>query len=142
MSQRISIPEYAMLIAEVASLRSEDPFVKVGAAALDYNNRIIATGYNGLISGMNVDNVFWEDREARRKYVIHAEVNLCSLFKRGDAQIVAVTLKPCISCYKMLCAYDIKQIYYRDEYTDDVDELVKFYGVELIKMSETNKELV
>ena len=32
---RLGIPEYAMARAHVASLRSEDPYRKVGAAALD-----------------------------------------------------------------------------------------------------------
>ena len=34
-ASRLSIPQYAMALAHVASLRSEDPYRKVGAAALD-----------------------------------------------------------------------------------------------------------
>ena len=36
---RLTIPEYAMALAHVASLRSEDPFRKVGAVAFDFDNR-------------------------------------------------------------------------------------------------------
>ena len=43
---RISIPQYAMALAQVASLRSEDPFRKVGAVAIDHANRVIGTAYN------------------------------------------------------------------------------------------------
>src|SRR5205085_2867143 len=50
---RLSIPEYAMALAHVASLRSEDPFRKVGAVAFDFDNRVIGTAYNGLAPGFN-----------------------------------------------------------------------------------------
>ena len=56
--KRLSIPEYAMALAEVASLRSEDPFRKVGAAALDWDNRVIATAYNGLAPGFDAPSGF------------------------------------------------------------------------------------
>ena len=56
---RLSIPEYAMALAEVASLRSEDPFRKVGAAALDADNRVIATAYNGLAPGFDAPTGFY-----------------------------------------------------------------------------------
>ncbi|MEY5134925.1 MAG: hypothetical protein RL709_626, partial [Pseudomonadota bacterium] len=79
---RISWEEYALRIAEVAALRSEDPFVKVGSCALDYSNRVIGVAYNGLASGINVPDTFWSDRDARRPFMIHAEVNLLSLVKR------------------------------------------------------------
>ena len=88
---RISIPRYAMALAHVASLRSEDPYRKVGAAALDHDNRVIATAYNGLAPGFNAPDGFWSDREGRQKFMLHAEINLCSLFKRGEAKIVATT---------------------------------------------------
>ena len=67
-----------MALAEVASLRSEDPFRKVGAAALDADNRVIATAYNGLAPGFDAPSGFWDDREGRQKFMLHAEVNLCT----------------------------------------------------------------
>mgnify|MGYP006202264369 FL=1 len=79
--KRISIPEYAMALAQVASLRSEDPYRKVGAAALDADNRVIGTAYNGLAPGFDPPAGFWDDREARQKFMLHAEINLCSLFR-------------------------------------------------------------
>ena len=78
---RISIPQYAMALAHVASLRSEDPFRKVGAAALDFDNRVVGTAYNGLAPGFNAPDGFWNDRAGRQKFMLHAEINLCSLFK-------------------------------------------------------------
>ena len=110
-SERISIPEYAMALAHVASMRSEDPFRKVGAAALDYDNRVIGTAYNGLAPGFDAPEGFWDDRDARQKFMLHAEVNLCSLFKRGDAKIIACTTMPCTSCMQTLCAYGVCLLY-------------------------------
>jgi Cytidine and deoxycytidylate deaminase zinc-binding region len=69
---RLAIPEYAMALAHVASLRSEDPYRKVGAVALDFDNRVIGTAYNGLAPGYNASAEFWADRDARRSFMIHA----------------------------------------------------------------------
>lgn len=121
-----------MALAEVASLRSEDPFRKVGAAALDWDNRVIATAYNGLAPGFEAPTGFWDDRDGRQKFMLHAEVNLCSLFKRGEAKIVATTTMPCTPCMQTLCAYGIEEIYYRDGYLEsDAPAIAEVYGIKL-----------
>lgn len=124
-----------MALAHVASLRSEDPFRKVGAAALDHDNRVIGTAYNGLAPGYDPPPGFWDDREARQKYMLHAEINLCSLFRRGEARVIATTTMPCTSCMQTLCAYGIEEIYYRDVYVEsDAPEIASRYGIELIRI--------
>ena len=134
---RLDIPRYAMALAHVASLRSEDPFRKVGAVALDWENRVIGTAYNGLAPKFDAPPGFWDDRERRRKFMLHAEVNLCSLFRRGEARLVAVTTKPCTSCMQMLCAYGICEIHYDEDYPDsDADDLAALYGIRLERTSD------
>ena len=134
---RLSIPQYAMALAHVASLRSEDPYRKVGAAALDFDNRVIGTAYNGLAPGYNPSPEFWEDREARQKFMLHAEINLCSLFKRGEAKIIATTTMPCTSCMQTLCSYGIKEIYYQEVYhASDAPEIAELYGIRLEQVSD------
>lgn len=134
---RLSIPQYAMALAHVASLRSEDPYRKVGAAALDHDNRVIATAYNGLAPGFNAPADFWVDREGRQKFMLHAEINLCSLFKRGEAKIVATTTMPCTACMQTLCAYGIKEIYYKEIYhASDAPEIAKLYHIKLEQISD------
>jgi dCMP deaminase len=134
---RLSIPQYAMALAHVASLRSEDPYRKVGAAALDHDNRVIATAYNGLAPGFNAPADFWVDREGRQKFMLHAEINLCSLFKRGEAKIVATTTMPCTACMQTLCAYGIKEIYYKEIYhASDATEIAKLYDIKLEQISD------
>lgn len=136
-SERLSIPQYAMALAHVASLRSEDPYRKVGAAALDFDNRVIGTAYNGLAPGYDPPEGFWDDREARQKFMLHAEVNLCSLFRRGEVKLVATTTMPCTACMQTLCAYGVREIYYRDIYqASDAEEIARLYRVRLERVSE------
>jgi dCMP deaminase len=134
--QRIDWDEYALRIAEVASLRSEDPFKKVGACALDVNNRVIGVAYNGLASGKNVTNDFWDDRDQRRPFMIHAEANLLSLFARGRCKLLACTLLPCQSCATLIAAHGIKKVVYRQLYKRDVSglKIFDFYGIEHIQL--------
>lgn len=134
---RLTIPQYAMALAHVASLRSEDPFRKVGAVAFDASNRVIGTAYNGLAPGFNASSDFWADRDQRRKFMIHAEVNLCSLFTRGNVRLVACTTKPCTCCMQMLCAYGVEEIYFRDDYeASEADAIAALYGVRLIQLDD------
>lgn len=132
---RLTIPEYAMALAHVASLRSEDPYRKVGAVAIDFDNRVIGTAYNGLAPGYDASAEFWSDRDERRKYMLHAEVNLCSLFTRGNVKLVACTTKPCTSCMQMLCAYGVKEVYYRDDYPEsEADAIAQRYSISLFQL--------
>lgn len=131
MNNRISWEEYALRIAETAALRSEDIYTKVGAVGLDFSNRVIGVAYNGLASGVLVDDNFWEDRDARRPFMIHAETNLLSLFRRGDCKLIACTLLPCSYCASMIAGYGIKQVVYRNVYTRDQQalDIFKFYNI-------------
>lgn len=131
-SSRISWEEYAIRIAQVASLRSEDPYKKVGACALDFNNRVIGVAYNGLAPGIIAIESFWDNRDQRRPYMIHAEANLLSLFKRGECNILACTLLPCSCCASMISAYGIKKVVYQEVYIRDTMaiEIFKFNGID------------
>lgn len=135
MKIRISWEEYALRIAQVAALRSEDPYKQVGASALDQSNRVIGVAYNGLAPGINVDETFWEDRNKRRPYMIHAEVNLLSLFKRGECKLLACTLLPCSCCASMIASYGIKKVVYIEDYIQDnaAIDIFKFNGIECVQ---------
>ena len=134
---RLPIPQYVMALAHVAALRSEDPYRKVGAAALDKDNRVIGTAYNGLFPGFDAPEGFWASRDERQKFMLHAEINLCSLFKRGEARIVACTTMPCTSCMQALCAHGVKTIYYGEDYAaSQAPAIAEMYGVELIKVED------
>lgn len=119
MNDRITWEEYALRIAQVAAFRSEDPYKKVGACALDYSHRVIGVAYNGLAPGKVATQEFWQDREKRLPYMIHAEANLLSLIKRGECKTLACTLLPCSCCASMISAYGIKKVVYIEEYKRD-----------------------
>jgi dCMP deaminase len=137
--QRLKWEEYALELARTASLRSEDPFRKVGACALSHDKRVLGVAYNGLKSGKTADKKFWLDRDARRPFMIHAETNLLSLFPRNEASLIAVTLLPCSSCARMICSWNIDTVIYSEEY-DNVDalyskEIFDFYNIKLKKLA-------
>jgi dCMP deaminase len=134
---RISWDSYALKIAQVAALRSEDPFKKVGACALDFSNRVIGVAYNGLAPNIEVEDSFWNDRDKRRPFIIHAETNLLSLFKRGDCRLLACTLLPCSCCATAIASYGIKKVVYNEVYSRDTQalEIFDFYGIEHKQLS-------
>ena len=134
--KRLTWQQYALEIAKVASLRCEDPYMQVGACALDYDNRVIGVAYNGLAQGKEVNEKFWEDRDARRPFMIHAESNLLSLFERNKCKILACTLLPCSSCATLIASHGIKQVIYRENYNRDevAKEIFKFYNIDLIQL--------
>ena len=130
-SNRLSWEEYALKLANVACLRSEDPWHKVGACALDYNNRVLSLGYNGLAERKDAPDSFWHDRDDRRPYMIHAEANCLSLFKAGECEMLATTLLPCSYCATMIAAYKIPVVIYGDTYELDQKalDIFNFYDI-------------
>lgn len=137
MKKRCSWEEYALHIAKVASLRSEDPYCRVGACALSHSNRVLGVSYNGLVSKKRVPATFWQDRDKRRPFIIHAEQNLLSLFGRGEARLLAVTLLPCSDCARLICSWNIPEVVYLHDYNRDLKaiDIFKFYNVRLKKIS-------
>ena len=78
---RIDWKAYALKLAIVASERSEDKHHKVGACVLRHDNSVGGLGYNGAPSGVNID---WDNRDERRKRVVHAEVNALRYVKPNE----------------------------------------------------------
>lgn len=132
--QRVSWDEHALLLAYAATLRSEDPYMKVGACALDYTNNVLGVAYNGLCPGKDVDPKFWKDRDKRRPYMIHAEANLLARISVNTAKTIAVTLQPCSCCAQAIAAHNIKRVVYTEKYDFDKGglDILKFYNVELV----------
>ena len=134
---RVPWEKYALDLAKTASQRSEDPHMKVGACALNEHNMVLALGYYGLAPRKEVDDSFWEDRNRRRPYMIHAEANCLSLVKRGEVKLLAVTLLPCSSCATLIASYDIPKVVYGQIYERDMKslEIFDFYDIECVKLS-------
>ena len=113
---RLSWEEYALSLAKTASLRSEDPYVKVGACVLRDDWSVAGVGYNGAPAGVEID---WSDRDERRKRVIHAELNALRYVRPNEGYLLVCTLLPCRSCIQAVAANSIKHILYEDVYKVD-----------------------
>ena len=136
MTNRIGWDEYALKIAEVASLRSEDPSTKVGCCLLRHDHTVASLGYNGAPQGIEIE---WDNRVEKHKRVIHAEINALRMIKPGECLTAAVTLAPCNDCLKSLAAYGIKRVIYKDKYSRApegyvMEDIAKDFGMELIQL--------
>ena len=133
---RVNWDEHALILAFSATLRSEDPYKKVGACALDYNNGVLGVAYNGLTPGKIVTDDFWLDRDKRRPYMIHAETNLLARISIGEAKTIATTLQPCAACASAIIAHRVQRVVYSEVYSKDLSglDLLQFHGVEVVQI--------
>ena len=112
---------------------------KVGAV-IAKDGRILATGYNGTVSGF--DNTcetydFLEDKLVTSPYVIHAEQNaLMFCAKNGiptDGTTMYITLSPCATCAKLLVQAGIKRVVFLEYYKDLGGlEFLQLAGIDLL----------
>jgi dCMP deaminase len=108
---RPSLEEYALSLAEAASARSEDPYRRVGACLVRHDKTILGLGYNGAAPGVEIN---WEDRDDRRRWVVHAEANALRYARPGEVDLIATTSLPCETCMLAIASYGIRRVYFRD----------------------------
>ncbi len=140
MEKRIPWDQYFMLQAVLLSLRSTCTRLSVGAI-LVRDQRMIAGGYNGSVSGDKHcidDGCYMVDGHCLR--TIHAEMNAvlqCAKFGiPTDGAELYVTDFPCLQCTKMLLQAGVKKIHYLRNYNNDS------YALELLKLKEVVLEQV
>lgn len=107
-----------MSIAYIASLRSIDPYTKVGAVLVDSEHHIVGTGYNSFVKGID-DTQLPLEREGsflstKYPYIVHAEINciLNSITTSLIDSTLFCTLFPCNECAKAIIQKGIKEIVY------------------------------
>lgn len=120
LGKRISRHDLFVEIAQVMSQRSSCMKKAVGAV-LVRDNRIIATGYNGVLSkeqhskGLSSDGV--------TTHTVHAEVNIIAFCAKygipTENTTLYTTLSPCIKCAEIIIQAGIKEVVYVEEYRDD-----------------------
>jgi dCMP deaminase len=132
---RPSWEQYALIIADAASRRSEDIYRKVGACILRADGSVAAVGYNGAPPGININ---WADRDERRKRVIHAESNALRYIAPHEGVLLAATTMPCLECLKLTVAHGIKRIVYSTPLTNvavydvpEISAIAEEFGVEM-----------
>jgi len=138
---------YFMEMAKLASRRSSCLRRAVGAV-LVREKRLLATGYNGVPSGVTHCEVTGCLREKlqvasgeRHELCrgLHAEQNaIIQAALHGvstkDAVLYCTTL-PCIICAKMLINSGVRKVFYLDGYSDSLtEEMLAEVGLELIRL--------
>jgi dCMP deaminase len=68
--------------------------------------------------------------------MIHAEVNLLSLFKRNECKLLACTLLPCENCARMIAAWNIPHVIYGEDYihAGKTLDIFDFYNIKIEKI--------
>lgn len=103
-------------IAELVSSWSKDPSTKVGAVIVDYNNRIVSLGYNGMPRAVVDDE---QPRDIRLLRTIHAEENAILFANRNLAGYsIYVSHFPCAHCAAVIIQSRISNVYYNQRNDD------------------------
>lgn len=136
MKNRLSWKKYFSKIIKVTAKRSPCERLKVGCIIVK-DNRIIASGYNGFISGFKHESIVRDNHE---QMTVHAEQNaICDVARRGvsvEHSTIYITHYPCINCFKSIISSGIKKIYYLNDYKNDelVEKLINEYNIQCIKL--------
>lgn len=121
---RLTTDEYFIQMAQLASERSTCGRRAVGCILVDKTKRVLATGYNGVASGLtHCTDVACLGRNTPSGQglflceAIHAETNaLISCRHPEDIMYAYVTASPCIYCTRQLLNTPCQEIIWRDAY--------------------------
>ena len=136
MNNRPSWDEYFKSIVELTSTRSSCERLHVGCLFVK-DNRIIAQGYNGYISGCQHKMIIKDNHNIA---TIHAEQNtITDCAKRGvscNECIAYISHYPCYNCMKLMVSSGISKIKYINDYKNDplVEELAKQVNIVINKI--------
>lgn len=149
--------KYFMSIAILASKRSKDPSTQVGSVIVTPDNRIIATGWNGMPkskSGLDNDRSLpWskdsqDPLENKYMYVVHAEPN--AIFHASESVrgcTMYLTWFPCSDCAKAIAQSGINKLVYLKEnaterYKTSMEAAKKIFAVSGVECCEydSNKD--
>ena len=135
---RPDIDSYFMEIANTVATRATCDRKHVGAVVVR-NKNILATGYNGSISGLEhcdqIGHLMENDHCIR---TVHAEVNaIAQAAKHGislDKATIYINASPCWNCFKVIANSGIIKIVYGENYRTDqkVIDSAKLSNIELI----------
>lgn len=142
---KISWNDYFMSIAEAVSKRSMDPSSKYGCVAVDQENSILSTGYNGPPRNVHDDTIPLT-RPEKYTYMEHAERNcIYNAARKGialDGCTFYVTGMPCTDCLRAMYQVGAFKVIYldrvatsaNDEWYKLLEFLSKYMHVEIMPM--------
>lgn len=105
---------YLQLAKEVSSW-SKDPSRKIGAIAVGTKGQVLSQGYNGFPRGIEDRVSYYEDRETKYKYVVHAEMNVIfnatyNGVSLDGATLYVTGLPVCSDCAKGIIQVGIRRV--------------------------------
>lgn len=136
---RATWDEYFMGIARQVSTRSTCDRKHVGAVIVR-NKHILATGYNGSISGLDhCDEVGHLMEEGHCVRTVHAEANAIVQAARSGTSLegagIYVTASPCFSCFKLIANAGIRRVAFGEFYRDEkIFAFSQQLGVDLVEV--------
>ena len=136
MNTRPSWDEYFKEITYITAKRSSCEKLNVGCLFIK-DNRIIAQGYNGYISGCQHKSI---NKDGHNIATIHAEQNtITDCAKRGVScynSTAYITHYPCFNCMKLMISSGINCIKYMEDYNNDplVNQLAVEACIDIIKI--------
>ncbi len=132
--KRPSWNTYFTDVAKLIAERSISDKLQVGCV-ITKNNRILASGYNGFIAGVEDRVIVKDDHEI----FIHSECNaVCDSAKRGisiKGGTIYITHYPCLNCTTMIIASGIKHVIYCNDYKNDeiAKNMMEIAGIKVEK---------
>lgn len=145
--ERISWDQFFMAQSHLLALRSTCTRLSVGATIVR-DNRIVAGGYNGSISGGDhcIDKgCYVVDGHCVR--TIHAEMNALLQCAKYGAPVagaeIYVTHFPCLQCTKAIIQAGISKLVYASDYKNNeyALELLQQAGVRVLKVPFEEREV-
>lgn len=99
-------------LAEHIAQWSKDPSTKVGAVLVSPDRIHVVHGYNGFPRGVLDTEAMYENKEAKYKRVVHAELNaiLNSPIRPSGWTIYVSPLPPCTECTKAIIQSGITEV--------------------------------
>lgn len=102
-------------LAHVVAMRSEDPYMQAGCIAVRDDWSVAGIGYNGLPPDVTMQDEWWADRDGRRPFMIHSEVNAMRYSRPGEVTRIISTHIPCANCMTVLGSYRVREVYYTSQ---------------------------
>ncbi len=117
--------------ANIVSKFSPDIKRQVGAVVVKDGHKI-AEGFNKPVPNKKIDDYFCQSKQS---YMIHAEMDALSkiTIKQAKDATIYITLAPCTDCCKMIAAYGISRVVYRDDHKDSNINYLKELGITVYK---------
>lgn len=132
MTLRPTVHEYFLQMARLAATRGTCARRRVGCVLVDEQNRILATGYNGVASGLPhcIDHPCPGAGQPSGQGLhlcgaIHAEANaLISCRNPEDIKTIYTTASPCINCTRLLLNTPCESIVFIEQYPHNESEIL------------------